>query len=59
MNEASTLTAASSNPAKPDLAAVKALHSESGSTRVELRDGSHAAVGRRVIAELKRRLGIG
>lgn len=42
-----------------NLAAVKALHSESGSTRVELRDGSQAAVGRRVIAELKRRLGIG
>lgn len=41
------------------LAAVKALHSEGGSTSVELRDGSRAAVGRRVVAELKRRLGIG
>lgn len=41
------------------LAAVKALHSEGGSTHVELRDGSRAAVGRRVVAELKRRLGIG
>ena len=41
------------------LAAVKALHSDGGSTTVELRDGSRAAVGRRVVAELKRRLGIG
>lgn len=41
------------------LAAVKALHTDGGSTRVELRDGSRAAVGRRVVAELKRRLGIG
>jgi two-component system LytT family response regulator len=40
------------------LTAVKALHSEGGSTHVELRDGSRAAVGRRVVAELKRRLGI-
>lgn len=40
------------------LAAVKALHTEGGSTHVELRDGSRAAVGRRVVAELKRRLGI-
>jgi two-component system LytT family response regulator len=42
-----------------NLAAVRALHSEGGSTHVELRDGSRAAVGRRVVAELKRRLGIG
>lgn len=42
-----------------NLAAVRALHTEDGSTRVELRDGSHAAVGRRSLAELKRRLGIG
>jgi DNA-binding LytR/AlgR family response regulator len=42
-----------------NLAAVKALHTEDGSTSVELRDGSRAAVGRRVVAELKRRLGIG
>lgn len=41
------------------LAAIKALHTDGGSTRVELRDGSQAAVGRRVVAELKRRLGIG
>lgn len=42
-----------------NLAAVRALHSEDGSTRAELRDGSEAAVGRRMVAELKRRLGIG
>lgn len=42
-----------------NLAAVRALHSEDGSMRVELRDGSVAAVGRRSMAELKRRLGIG
>lgn len=42
-----------------NLAAVRALHTEGGSTHVELRDGSRAAVGRRVVAELKRRLGIG
>jgi two-component system LytT family response regulator len=41
------------------LTAVKALHTDAGSTTVELRDGSRAAVGRRVVAELKRRLGIG
>lgn len=41
------------------LGAVKALHGDGGSTWVELRDGSRAAVGRRVVAELKRRLGIG
>lgn len=41
-----------------NLAAVVALHVEDGSTRVELRDGSQAAVGRRLVAELKRRLGI-
>jgi two-component system LytT family response regulator len=41
------------------LTAVKALHTDGGSTTVELRDGSRAAVGRRVVAELKRRLGIG
>ncbi|MCH9686677.1 MAG: LytTR family DNA-binding domain-containing protein [Deltaproteobacteria bacterium] len=39
--------------------AVVALHVEDGSTRAELRDGSHAAVSRRLVAELKRRLGIG
>jgi DNA-binding LytR/AlgR family response regulator len=42
-----------------NLAAVRALHTEGSSTSVELRDGSRAAVGRRVVAELKRRLGIG
>lgn len=42
-----------------NLAAVRALHTEDGSTRVELRDGSEAAVGRRMVAALKRRLGIG
>lgn len=41
------------------LSAVRALHTEDGSTSVELRDGSRAAVGRRMVAELKRRLGIG
>lgn len=41
------------------LGAVRALHGDGGSTWVELRDGSRAAVGRRVVAELKRRLGIG
>ncbi|MEM7152404.1 MAG: LytTR family DNA-binding domain-containing protein [Myxococcota bacterium] len=39
--------------------AVVALHADGGSTRVELNDGSHAAVGRRLVTELKRRLGIG
>jgi DNA-binding LytR/AlgR family response regulator len=41
------------------LAAVRALHTDGGTTHVELRDGSRAAVGRRAVAELKRRLGIG
>lgn len=41
------------------LGAIKALHGEGGSTWVELRDGSRAVVGRRAVAELKRRLGIG
>lgn len=40
------------------LDAVRALHTEDGSTSVELSDGSRAAVGRRMVAELKRRLGI-
>lgn len=40
------------------LDAVRALHTEDGSTTVELSDGSRAAVGRRMVAELKRRLGI-
>jgi two-component system LytT family response regulator len=41
-----------------NLAAVKALHGEAGSASVELRDGTRAAVGRRTLGELKRRLGI-
>ncbi len=42
-----------------NLSAVAALHAEDGSTRVELSDGSEAAVSRRLVGELKRRLGIG
>lgn len=42
-----------------NLATVRALVTEGGSTKVQLADGSEAAVGRRVVAELKRRLGIG
>lgn len=41
-----------------NLATVRALHVEDGSTQVELSDGSRAAVGRRLVAELKRQLGI-
>ncbi len=41
-----------------NLAAVVALHMDGGSTTVELRDGSRAAVGRRMVTRLKQRLGI-
>jgi len=41
------------------LDAVRALHGEHGHTEVELDDGQRAPVSRRVVAELKRRLGIG
>lgn len=41
-----------------NLAAVRVLHGEAGSASVELRDGTRAAVGRRTLGELKRRLGI-
>jgi len=40
------------------LDAVQALHSEDGNTSVELADGARAPVSRRLVAELKRRLGI-
>lgn len=39
--------------------AVVALEVEGGQVRARMRDGSTAAVGRRTLAELKRRLGIG
>lgn len=40
------------------LDAVRALHGEHGSTQVELSDGQRAPVSRRLVAELRRRLGI-
>jgi DNA-binding LytR/AlgR family response regulator len=41
------------------LDAVRALHGELGSTLVELSDGQRALVSRRLVADLRRRLGIG
>ena len=41
------------------LEAVVALHVDGPGVQVELTDGSRAAVGRRMLGELKRRLGIG
>lgn len=41
-----------------NLAAVRALHEASGSIEVELTDGQRARVSRRMVAQLKRRLGI-
>jgi DNA-binding LytR/AlgR family response regulator len=40
------------------LDAVRALHGELGSTLVELSDGQRAPVSRRLVAELRRRLGL-
>jgi two-component system LytT family response regulator len=40
------------------LDAVRALHGEHGSVQVELSDGQRAPVSRRLVAELRRRLGI-
>lgn len=40
------------------LDAVRALHGEHGSTEVELSDGQRAPVSRRLVTELRRRLGI-
>jgi DNA-binding LytR/AlgR family response regulator len=40
------------------LDAVRALHGEHGSTEIELSDGQRAPVSRRLVAELRRRLGI-
>jgi two-component system LytT family response regulator len=41
------------------LDAVRALRGEHGSTEVELSDGQRAPVSRRLVADLRRRLGIG
>ncbi len=41
-----------------NLAAVVALHERGGRVHVELSDGQRAAVSRRLLAELKRRLGV-
>lgn len=41
-----------------NLAWVRALHGDSGSMSVELRDGQRVKVSRRMVAELKRRLGL-
>jgi two-component system LytT family response regulator len=40
------------------LDAVRTLHNEDGATRVELSDGQRAPVSRRLVPELRRRLGI-
>lgn len=40
------------------LDAIRALHGEHGSTQLELSDGQRAPVSRRLVPELKRRLGI-
>jgi DNA-binding LytR/AlgR family response regulator len=40
------------------LDAVRALHGEAGNTMVELSDGQRAPVSRRLVADLRRRLGI-
>ncbi|EDM77479.1 LytTr DNA-binding domain family protein [Plesiocystis pacifica SIR-1] len=41
-----------------DLGWVRAVHSEAGATSLELRDGQRVAVSRRMVAEIKRRLGL-
>lgn len=42
-----------------NLAHVRALHGEDGAFRLELSDGQSASVSRRLVAQVKRRLGVG